>query len=50
MEKRPITGSISTFIIEDTIGTVDVRLKEDQLKDDRVHGFSMADTLNRVDR
>ncbi|GKB39736.1 ATP synthase beta subunit, partial [Tanacetum coccineum] len=30
-----------------TIGPADAELKEDRLKDDRVHGLSMPDTLNK---
>nr|GFA19914.1 plant cysteine oxidase 3-like [Tanacetum cinerariifolium] len=34
----------------DTIGPADAELKEDRLKDDRVHGLSMPGTHNKIDR
>ncbi|PWA61734.1 hypothetical protein CTI12_AA370540 [Artemisia annua] len=56
--KNNLTPSVapSTKLIHDitskldTIGPADVGLKEEQLKDDRGHGFSMPNILNRVDR
>ncbi|GJT87258.1 hypothetical protein Tco_1068975 [Tanacetum coccineum] len=40
-------GVIDHFCFADTIGSIDVELKEDRLMDDRVHGFSRPDTLNK---
>jgi plant cysteine oxidase len=45
-----LMGVIDQYCFADTIGPADVGLKEEQLKDDRGHGFSMPNILNRVDR
>ncbi|GKA87436.1 hypothetical protein Tco_0809200, partial [Tanacetum coccineum] len=40
-------GVIDQFCFAYTIGLTDAELKEDRLKDDRVHGLSIPSTLNK---
>nr|GEY26556.1 plant cysteine oxidase 3 [Tanacetum cinerariifolium] len=35
------------FCFANTIGPTDAELKKERLKDDRVHGFSMPDTIDK---
>ena len=43
-------GNIDQYCFADTIGPADVGLKEEHQEDDRGHGLSTPNTLNRVDR